>query len=162
MYRVHTLYRTANEKASTKVPNYWSAIEGYAAKPDPWRLSLKPTTKQKQNNTRHIKTKNKCSKTIVSCRKSFLESIYQPTIEKTIQYVVFLKWISTKWMIRKQSEKSNGMTMEQKHRNIKGNKLKLETEKRQYRKYRKDKCASRGRDGFDFNSASKRKLRQLQ
>ena len=69
-------------------------------------------------------------------------------------------------MIRKQSEKSNGITMataEQKHRNIKGcNKLKLETEKRQYRKYRKDKCANRGRDGFDFNSASKRKLRQLQ
>ena len=50
-----------------------------------------------------------------------------------------------------------------KHRNIKGrNKLKLETEKRQYRKYRKDKCASRGRDGFDFNSSSKRELRQFQ
>ena len=53
-------------------------------------------------------------------------------------------------------------TAEQKQRKIKGrNKLKLETEKRQYKKYRKDKCASRGRDGFDFNSASKRKLRQL-
>ena len=59
MYRVHTLYRTASEKASTKVPNYWSAIEGYSVKPDPWRLSLKQTKKQKQDSTRHNKTKNK-------------------------------------------------------------------------------------------------------
>ena len=91
MYRVHILYRTASEKASTKVPNYWSAIEGYSVKPDPWRLSLKQTKKQKQDSTRHNKTKNKGIKNSVDCRKSFLESIYQPTIEKTIQYVVFLK-----------------------------------------------------------------------
>ena len=58
MYRVHTLYRTASEKASTKVPNYWSAIEGYSVKPDPWRLSLKQTKKQKKTaqDTKRQKT----------------------------------------------------------------------------------------------------------
>ena len=98
MYRVHTFSRNASEKASTKVTNCWSAIEGYAVKPDPWRLSLKQTNKQKQDSTRHNKTKNKFSKTIVDCRKSLLESIYQPTIEKTIQHVVFLKWISAQYV----------------------------------------------------------------
>ena len=98
MYRVHTLYMNASEKASTKVTNYWSAIEGYAVKPDSWRLSLKQTNKQKQDITRHERTKNKFSKTIVDCRKSLLESIYQPTIEKIIQHVVFLKWISAQYV----------------------------------------------------------------
>ena len=98
MYRVHTLSRTASEKASTKVTNYLSAIEGYAVKPDPWWLSLKQTNKQKQDSTRHEKTKKKCIKTSVDCRKSFLESIYQPTIEKTIQNVVFLEWILAQYV----------------------------------------------------------------
>ena len=98
MYRVHTFSRNASEKASTKVTNCWSAIEGYSVKPDPWRLSLKQTNKQKQDITRHEKTKNICIKTTVDCRKSFLESIYQSNIEKTIQHVVFLKWISAQYV----------------------------------------------------------------
>ena len=98
MYRVHTFSRNASEKASTKVTNCWSAIEGYAVKPDPWRLSLKQTNQQTQSSTRHDKRKNKCSKTIVDCRKSFLESNYQPTIEKTIQHFVFIKWISAQYV----------------------------------------------------------------
>ena len=98
MYRVHTLYRSASKKASNKVPNYWSAIEGYAVKPDPWRLSLKQTNQQTQSSTRHDKRKNNCSKTIVDCRKSFVESIYQSTIEKAIQHVAFLKWISAQYV----------------------------------------------------------------
>ena len=98
MYRVHTLYRNASEKASTNVPNYWSAIEGYAVKPDSWRLSLKQTNKQKQDITRHEKTKNNCIKTTVDCRKIFLESIYQSNFEKTIHNVVFLKWILAQYV----------------------------------------------------------------
>ena len=85
MYRVHTLYMNASEKASTKVTNYWSAIEGYAVKPDSWRLSLKQTNKQKQDITRHEKTKNNGIKTTVDCRKSVLESVYQKWI--LAQYV---------------------------------------------------------------------------
>ena len=71
-------------------------------------------------------------------------------------------------MIRKQSEKSNAITMataQRKQRKTKDrNKLKLKTEERQYRKNIKDKCAknSRRREGLDFNSASKLNLRQLQ
>ena len=127
MYRVHILYRTASEKASTKVSNYWSAIEEYAVKPDPWRLSLKQTNKQKQDSTRHNKTKNKFSKTFVDCRKSLLESIYQPTIEKKIQHFVFLKWISAQFvqsthLIQEHQRESvhKGHKMLECHRRIRG------------------------------------------